>query len=118
MALAGLGVEFEPKNPVVELMKDVKTGAIREEVLEEKVLSAILEFRIKIDRLEEVLKAIKEVATQINTVFSLDLISRVNPDGTMPALEIAKASQEKMDYGFYLLTQYFFIDKRLSIIYK
>jgi Pyruvate/2-oxoacid:ferredoxin oxidoreductase delta subunit len=92
MALAGLDVEFEPKNPVAELMTDVKTGAIRADVLDEKVLSAILEFRIKIEKLEEILKAIKDVATQIDTAFSLDLISRVNPDGSMPALEIAKAA--------------------------
>lgn len=92
MALARLGVEFEPKNPVAELMTDVKTGTIRAEVLDEKVLSAILEFRIKVEKLEEVLKAIKDVATQIDTAFSLDLISRVHPDGSLPALEIAKAA--------------------------
>ena len=92
MALARLGVEFEPKNPVAELMTDVNTGAIRAEVLDEKVLSAILEFRIKVEKLEEVLKAIKDVATQIDTAFSLDLISRVNPDGSMPVLEIAKVA--------------------------
>jgi len=92
MALAKLGVEFESKNPVAALMKDPATGAIREEVLDEKVLSAILEFRIKLDRLEEALKAVKEVAARIDTVFSLDLISRVHPDGSMPALDIAKAA--------------------------
>jgi len=92
MALARIGVEFEQKNPVAELMTDANTGAIREDVLDEKVLSAILEFRITIDKLEQVLTAIKEVATQIDTVFSLDLVSRVNPDGSMPVLEIAKAA--------------------------
>lgn len=35
--LAKLGVEFEPKNPVTFLMEDVKTGKIKEEVLNEKV---------------------------------------------------------------------------------
>ena len=95
MALARLGVEFEPNNPVAELMVDKKTGKINEEVLNEKVLSAILEFKIQNERLKEVLETIKEVATQIDTVFSLDLINRVNPDGTMPGLAIAK------DAGFF-----------------
>jgi Pyruvate/2-oxoacid:ferredoxin oxidoreductase delta subunit len=95
MALARLGVEFEPSNPVAELMVDKKTGKINEEVLNEKVLSAILEFKIQNERLKEVLETIKEVATQIDTVFSLDLINRVNPDGTMPGLAIAK------DAGFF-----------------
>jgi len=90
MAIAKLGVEFEPNNPVAELMVDQKTGKIREEVLDERVLSAIIEFRIKIDKLREVLIAIRDVSMKIDTVFSLDLISRVNPDGSTPALAIAK----------------------------
>ncbi len=90
MAIAKLGVEFEPNNPVAELMANAKTGKIREEVLNEKVLSAILEFKIEIEKLKEVLTTIREVAEKIGTVFSLDLISRVNPDGSTPALAMAK----------------------------
>ena len=91
-ALAKLGVEFETKNPVAELMADLKTGTMRPEVLDEKVLSAILEFRIEIDKLEEVLREIKAMAERIDTVFSLDLISRVNPDGSVPTVAIAQAA--------------------------
>lgn len=90
MAIAKLGVEFEPNNPVAELMANRKTGKIREEVLNEKVLSAILEFKIEIGKLKEVFATIKSVSEKIETVFSLDLISRVNPDGSTPALAIAK----------------------------
>jgi len=90
MAIAKLGVEFEPNNPVAELMANPKTGKIREEVLNEKVLSAILEFKIKIGKLKDVLTTIKEVSEKIDTVFSLDLISRVNPDGSAEALAIAR----------------------------
>lgn len=90
MAIARLGVEFEPNNPVAELMADPKTGKLHEQVLNEKVLSAILEFKIKTEKLREVLVAIKDVSAKIDTVFSLDLISRVYPDGTTPALAIAK----------------------------
>jgi len=90
MAIAKLGVEFEPNNPVAELMVNPKTGKIREEVLNEKVLSAILEFKIEIGKLKEVFATIKSVSEKIETVFSLDLISRVNPDGSTPALAIAK----------------------------
>lgn len=92
MALARLGVEFEPKNPVAELMVNKQTGEINKEVLNERVLSAILEFKIQNERLAEVLAAVKEVAGRIDTVFSLDLISRVHPDGSMPAVEIAKTA--------------------------
>jgi hypothetical protein len=89
MALAKLGVEFEPNNPLTALMIDTKAGTINPEVLNEKVLSAILEFKIENDRLKEMLEAIRELSTQIDTVFSLDLISRVDPDGSLPVLSIA-----------------------------
>ena len=92
MALARLGVEFEPNNPVADLMKDQQTGEFKPEVLNEKVLSAILEFKIRNEKLAEALNAVKEVAGRIDTVFSLDLISRVHPDGSMPALDIAKTA--------------------------
>jgi hypothetical protein len=90
MALAKLGVEFEPNNPLMELMVDKTTGKINPEVLNEKVLSTIVEFGISSDRLKEILVAVRDVSTQINTVFSLDLISRLDSDGTMPNLAIAE----------------------------
>jgi len=90
MALAEMGVEFEEENPVSLLMADPKTGKFKEEVLGEKVLSLILEFKIQNDRLERVLKRIGEVSTRIDTVFSLDLINRVEPDGGIPGMAIAE----------------------------
>lgn len=89
MALARLGVEFEPLNPVAALMVDTKTGKFNEDVLQERVLSAIIEFKIETGRLKGVLAAIKEIARQIDTVFSLDLISRVDADGGIPTTTIA-----------------------------
>lgn len=90
MAIAQSGVEFESKNPVAELMADPKTGKFKKEVLNERVLSAILEFKVKIEKMKEVLATLKEISNKIDTVFSLDLISRVHPDGSTPALAIAK----------------------------
>ena len=92
VALAGLGVEFEENNPVSALMDDSNAGIFNPAVLDEKVLSAILEFKISTDRLGEVLQAIKKVAVQIDTVFSLDLISRVEDDGSIPVIPIAEAA--------------------------
>lgn len=89
MALAKWGVEFEPNNPVAALIVDKKTGKINEEVLNERVLSAIVEFKIEINRLKKVLETIKDVSNQIDTVFSLDLISRVDADGSIPTAAIA-----------------------------
>jgi NAD-dependent dihydropyrimidine dehydrogenase PreA subunit len=90
MAIARLGVEFESQNPVAELMADSKTGRFNEAVLSERVLSAILELKIPVGKLREVLGVIREVSVKIDTAFSLDLISRVEPDGTTPAVAIAR----------------------------
>ena len=40
-ALAEAGVTFEQKNPVTTLMKDAATGEVREDILDEKILSAM-----------------------------------------------------------------------------
>ena len=82
--LAKLGVEFEPKNPLTFLMEDVKTGKIKEEVLNEKVLSAIIECMFPIEKLEDVLTAVKEVSKEVDTVFSVECINRAEPDGSYP----------------------------------
>jgi NAD-dependent dihydropyrimidine dehydrogenase PreA subunit len=90
MAVAKLGVEFEPRNPVTAVMSDPKVGKFKDEVVGERVLSAILEFRIGNELLKEVLRTLKEVSTKIDTVFSLDLISRVAKDGSIPNASIAR----------------------------
>jgi NAD-dependent dihydropyrimidine dehydrogenase PreA subunit len=92
MAVAKLGVEFEKANPTTSLMEDPKTGKFKKDVLNENVLSAILEFCIKLEQLPELFKILKKVAKEIETVFSLDLVSRVNPDWTVPTVAYAERS--------------------------
>ena len=91
-ALGRLGVVFESDNPVTAHMTDKKSGKINPEVLNEKILSGMVEFKVEHARLKEVLSAIKDISERIDTVFSLDLISRVNPDGTVPTDTIVKAA--------------------------
>ncbi len=80
----GVGVEFEPKNPVTFLMEDAKTGKLKEEVLNEKVLSAIIECIFPIEKLGDVIMALKEVSREVDTVFSIACINRAEPDGSFP----------------------------------
>lgn len=89
-ALAPLGVQFETQNPVTALMIDKGKGLLKPEVLNEKVLSAIIEFIIPLEKLEEVLRKIKEVAPKLKTVVTMEMISRVGDDGAIPTLPIAK----------------------------
>jgi hypothetical protein len=88
--MAKLGVDFATKNPVAHIMKDKKTGELKDEVLNEKVLSAIVEFTFPIEKFKDVLAAMKEVSQEIDTVFSVDCINRCEPDGSLPVEEVLK----------------------------
>ncbi|MBI3210297.1 MAG: 4Fe-4S binding protein [Candidatus Solibacter usitatus] len=81
VALARLGVSFEKKNPVTSLMSDTATGRIREDILNEKVLSAILEIKTTVDRTEEIIRAIWEVEKQIDTVVTIGVGTRCDEQG-------------------------------------
>ncbi|MCC6367371.1 MAG: 4Fe-4S binding protein [Bryobacterales bacterium] len=81
MALAKRGVSFEKKNPVTSLMTDTATGKVREDILNEKVLSAILEIKTTVDRTEEIIRAVWEVEKQIDTVVSIGVGTRCDEDG-------------------------------------
>jgi NAD-dependent dihydropyrimidine dehydrogenase PreA subunit len=91
MALARLGVEFEPKNPTTTLMADPRTGRFNEEVLDEKVLSCIIEMIVAADRAPDVLRVIRQVASDVDCVFSVDLISHVGKDGSVAGKAIVDA---------------------------
>ncbi len=84
-AILPLGVEFEKDNPTYGLFENPATGKMKPDVLNERVLSAILEFRMPAARAPEVLKALHRVAGEIDTVMSIDIGSRVEADGTLPA---------------------------------
>jgi hypothetical protein len=84
MALARLHPHFERENPVTQLMTDPVTGKIREEVLDEKVLSAIIELKTSLERIPEFLRTLEEVQKEIDTVISVGIASRCLPDGTVP----------------------------------
>lgn len=86
MALAKLGVEYEKDNPLTHLMENPIKGSFKEEYKQERVISAIVECRTKIENMEEILETVKKVAQEIDTVFSLDLICCFEEDGTIPVL--------------------------------
>lgn len=83
--LCPMKVHIEEANPVFYyLLEDAKTGKMKSEVLKEKVLSAIVEFKIREDQLEEVVRALRPVLEQVDTVVSWGLVTRFAEDGTLP----------------------------------
>lgn len=92
MAVTALRVQFETQNPLTSLMSDKATGKFPTEILNEKVLSAIIEFTVSLDRMSELIQVLQEVSKRINTVFSLCIASRVNEDGSFATTEPLKNS--------------------------
>jgi hypothetical protein len=80
-ALARADVSFEKKNPVTTLMCDVSTGTMRDDALDEKVMSAIVEIKAPVERTEEIIRLVREVEEQIDTVVSLGVGTRCDADG-------------------------------------
>src|SRR5215469_9965688 len=79
--LARAGVAFEKKNPVTSLMSDVSKGQIREDILDEKVLSAILEIKVPVSRTEEIILLVKEVEKQVDSPVALGVGARCDQNG-------------------------------------
>lgn len=84
MAVAKLGVAFESENPISAMITDRSTGKMRDDVLGEKVLSAIIEFPMQPQGLKDLAAILKQVSREIDTVFSLDLACVLEEDGTIP----------------------------------
>jgi NAD-dependent dihydropyrimidine dehydrogenase PreA subunit len=90
-AIARHGVEFEPRTPVTGMMSDSVRGILKEEVLNERVLSAIIEFKLPEEKLAVILPALKQVAETLDTVFSLGVISVLPLEGPDPVAERIKS---------------------------
>ena len=80
-ALAKAGVAFEKKNPITSLMTDVATGTLREDILGEKILSAIVEIKVPVERTEEIIRLVREVEQQVDTVIALGVGARCDENG-------------------------------------
>jgi len=85
-ALAKAGIrEYEPENPINSMIQDPETGDLKPELMGERVLSAIIEIQVKRNRLGEVLRALKEIIPELESVFCLDVYTRLEPGLTLPA---------------------------------
>jgi hypothetical protein len=81
MALAAIGVAFEKKNPVTSLMTDISKGTLRPEILDEKILSAIVEIKVPFEMVEKVIATVRETRRGLRTVIVLGVQTRCDDDG-------------------------------------
>ena len=80
-ALAGANVAFEKKNPITSLMSDVASGTLREDILGEKVMSAIVEIKVPAQRIGEIIEIVHGVEKRISTVVAIGVGARCEADG-------------------------------------
>jgi ferredoxin len=93
MAVASLGgIVFEPKNPITTLMVDRTTGKMNPELMNEKVLSAIIEMTVPLDRVQDIIRTVKNITKEISTVCSFDLTCKVHPGDKTPAFDLARTA--------------------------
>ena len=64
-----------------KLMSDVEMGTIRDDIMNEKVLSAIIEIKVPVERAEEIIRLVWDVEKQIDTVVALGVGARCDAEG-------------------------------------
>jgi len=79
---------MEEKSPITALLQDKEKGLFPKELRAERVLSCIVEGKVKIEGLEKALQVIQEVSKEIDTVFSLGLVTRMQDGFTSPIAPI------------------------------
>ena len=88
MAMAAARVVFEDGNPVTQMMADRTSGVIREDVLNEKVLSCIVEITVPLDDTARVLGVVKQICQAAETVISIGVSTVCDKAGNDPIREL------------------------------
>lgn len=105
MALARVGLNFEEASPLTAVLKDRRTGEIVDEMKNERLLSIIVEGTVPENRFPQVIAALRAVEKEIDTVFSLGVISRVDASGQAPffsqldGIGLPKPARGKVNVG-------------------
>lgn len=90
-SLAKHGIDLDPSNNISKIIDSI-TGRIRKgykEVLDEKVLSAVIKCQAPIEEVADVYHVLENVSNEIDTVFTLFLVNRC-VDGEIPLLHTLK----------------------------
>ena len=97
-AFAELNVTFEKNNPITHLMTDLSTGDLRHDILNEKILSAIVEIKTNIDMVEKILTTVTEVNKNINTVTVVGISTRCSDEDKE---DVLSPLLDKLNYSYF-----------------
>ena len=76
------------ENPVSELIRDPASGLLRKEILNEKVISCVLEFVLPRKESANLLKISGELGNRVDTVFNVCVALRADDQGESPFYRI------------------------------
>jgi len=93
---ADIGYVLAEENPVTHFMSDKTTGKLRDDILGEKATSAIIEGKCKLEKLPQALRALQSAAARVESVFTVEVITKVTPQGEIPI----KAVLEKLGFWY------------------
>jgi hypothetical protein len=62
-------------------MTDISTGTLREDIMGEKLMSAIVEIKVPVERTEEIVRLVWDVEKQVDTVVALGVGTRCDENG-------------------------------------
>jgi len=91
-ALVLAGVALHPGSALATVMEDLASARIKADVLGERALNVMIHGRIQNNGLHAALEAVKRVSGEIETCFSLSLVSRLAADSETAALSSAQAA--------------------------
>jgi ferredoxin len=75
------GYEIVSQNPVVDLIGDPKTGALNPEILDEKIISCVIEFIVPETAAHEVMVLVRELSMEVESIFSVSIALRAGMQG-------------------------------------
>jgi ferredoxin len=107
-----MGVQLAEDNPVISLIADRSTGALKSELLGEKVMSAIAEFFVPEEGVFEFIEEMEHfLDTEIDSVATMSVIARADDGGRCGFLDRLKAHGQnpypngKVNIGMALITR-------------
>jgi ferredoxin len=78
------GYDVNSDNPVADLIADKNTGALKPDILDEKVISCLVEFVLPDTAAGELLEMARELSGEVDSVFNVCVGLRARPGGGSP----------------------------------
>jgi hypothetical protein len=82
------GYDVIEENPISALIDDPKTGALKPDILDEKIISCVIEFVLPDTAADELMAVVHELSGQVESVFSLSVALRADGEGRSPFEEL------------------------------